>query len=427
MPASMRPFHSPSATFRIAFLVTLVILCGARPARAADVEATPRLDQPAQPFRAPYVPASDDEVLQDVPKATDPNVTTIRKLRAQLDRRPHDLDTANALAKAYIDFGRQVGDAHYVGYAEAVLGPWLAQKTPPVTSLVLYAVILQYRHQFSPARDQLKRALALDPANGQAWLTLATLDMVQGDYDTAARDCQQVGRGSGTEIGLACSANLLSYLGQAKRSVTVLTALGARSQALPPEISAWIEGLLAESAERLGDWPTVEAHYRKALTYAPDDNFLLVAYADFLLDRGRPVEVLKLLADFAQSDTAFLRLVLAQAALKSPDLPRYNWVMGARFEALAQRGDDLFGREQVRFALHAQHDAATALDLAQQNWKVQRAPWDIRVFLEAALAAGQPAAAQPVLAFLDRTKLEDPIIEPMARELRARLKGAPKP
>ena len=245
--------------------------------------------------------------------------------------------------------------------------------------------------------------------------------MVQGDYDTAARDCRQVARFSGTVVGLACTANLASYLGQAKRSVATLSALDAQSQGLPPTISAWIEGLLAESAERLGDWPTVEAHYRKALTYAPDDNFLLVAYADFLLDRGRPREVLTLLADFAQSDTAFLRLVLAQAALKSPDLARYNWVMAARFEALAQRGDDLFGREQVRFALHGQHDAASALDLAVQNWKVQRAPWDIRVFLEAALAADQPAAALPALDFLDRTKLEDPIIEPMARELRARL------
>ena len=442
MPASMNAIpssvnqvrHRPPGALAIrgssvaaALLVAVTLLGHAGPAGSIETRATvDTLPPPAPPFRAPFVPTADDEVLQDVPKAADPNIATIRTLRAQLDRKPRDLDTANALAKAYIDFGRQVGDAHYVGYAEAVLAPWLAQKTPPVTSLVLYAVILQYRHQFAPARDQLKRAIAMDATNGQAWLTLATLDMVQGDYETAARDCQQVGRGSGTVVGLGCSANLISYLGQAKRSIAVLTTLASRGQGLPPAISAWIEGLLAESAERIGDWPTVEAHYRKALTFAPDDNFLLVAYADFLLDRGRPAEVLQLLQDFAQSDTAFLRLVLAQAALKNPDLPRYAWVMAARFEALAQRGDDLFGREQVRFALHGQRDAATALDLAQQNWKVQRAPWDIRVFLEAALAANQPAAALPALEFLDRTKLEDPVIEPLARELRARLAKAPK-
>jgi len=404
---------------RSAVLLTLLAVV-----EVAHSATAPPLAPPAQPFRAPYQPTADDELIQEVPKASDPDVAAIRRLRVRLDAEPRDIDVADALATAYIDFGREVGDAHYVGYAEAVLGPWLAQKTPPATTLVLYATILQYRHQFGPAREQLKRAIAIDANNAQAWLTLATLDMVQGDYTTAGSDCAQVGRRGDPVIGLICSANLISYLGQARRSVATLTTIGARG--LPTSIAAWVEGLLAESAERLGDWPTVEAHYRKALAYAPNDNFLLVAYADFLLDRGRAAEVPSLLADSAQSDTAFLRLVLAAAALNSPDLPRYNWVMSARFAALAERGDDLFGREQVRFALHAQHDAATALDLAEQNWKVQRAPWDARVFLEAALAADQPAAALPVLDFLDRTQLEDPIIEPLARTLRARI-GAKAP
>ncbi len=378
---------------------------------------------PDAPFRAPFVPASDAEVVQQVPKASDPAVALIVDRRRKLDADPRGLAAANELAEAYIEFGRQLGDAHYVGYAEAVLAPWLAQKAPPPSTLILYATILQYRHLFPAARTQLQRALSADPNNAQAWLTLATLDMVQGDYPAAAGDCARLTRGDPV-IGIVCSANILAYTGQAKRSVATLTAIDARPQGLPPSLAAWIEGLLAEGAERLGDWPTVEAHYRKALAYAPKDNFLLVAYADFLLDRGRASEVPALLAEAAQSDTAFLRLVLAQAALKSPDLPRYVWVMSARFEALAQRGEDLFGREQVRFALHAQNDPATALDLARQNWKVQRAPWDVRVYLEAALAARQPAAAAPVLEFLDRTKLEDPIIEPIARELRAQLAKA---
>ena len=36
---------------------------------------------------------------------------------------------------------------------------------------------------------------------------------------------------------------------------------------------------------------------------------------------------------------------------------------------------------------------------AERNWEVQRAPWDARVFLEAAQAARQPQAAAPALAF----------------------------
>jgi hypothetical protein len=53
---------------------------------------------------------------------------------------------------------------------------------------------------------------------------------------------------------------------------------------------------------------------------------------------------------------------------------------------------------------------------------VQRAPWDGRRVLAAALAAKQPQAAAPVLEFIKKTKLEDPILDPMLKELQAQLK-----
>ncbi len=377
----------------------------------------------AVPYRAPYLPGADTEILQQVPAASDPKVGEMGLLRAQLNANPTDLRTADQLARVYIDFGRQLGDAHYAGYAEAVIAPWLAKQPPPGVVLVLQATILQFRHQFSGARELLKQALRQDPRNAQAWLTLATLDMVQGDYNAAKDDCVHVARDGGFVLGIACSGNLRSYLGQAQQSIALLTQIEGDAPNLSASFKAWVQGLLAESAERLGDWAQAEAHYRKALTYTPEDNFLLVAYADFLLDRNRPEQALDLLVDHSQSDTAFLRVALAQAALGSPDLPRYTWIMAARFAALTQRGSDYYGREQVRFALHLQHDAQEALELAQRNWQMQRAPWDARVFLEAAQAANQPHAAAPVLTFLEQTKLQDPIIEPLARQLRAQLKS----
>jgi tetratricopeptide (TPR) repeat protein len=298
----------------------------------------------------------------------------------------------------------------------------------------------------------------LDPGNAQAWLTLATLDMVQGDYAAAGRDCVKVSAGAGMEWGLACSASLRAYRGQARQSLALLDQIETGSERRdahgptgddahgpaehdahrstgddaggpaehdargPAGYRAWTLGLGAEAAERLGAWSTAEDHYRRALALKPEDNFLLVAYADFLLDRGRPREVLTLLGAHAQSDTAFLRLALAKAALHDPDAPRYAWIMAARFEALRLRGSDFFGREQARFALELQHDSAAALELARQNWTQQREPWDTRLLLAAALAAGQPEAAAEALAFVQTNQLEDPIIGGLAQELRTRLK-----
>jgi tetratricopeptide (TPR) repeat protein len=377
--------------------------------------------EPSAPYRAPFVPQSDAESLQQVPSISDPAVAQIRRLQAARDAAPQDLSSALALANAYVDYSRQVGDAHYAGYAEAVIAPWMKSMPRPVDVLVTQATILQYRHQFDAARGLLQEVLRRDPRQGQAWLTLATLDMVQGDYSAASHDCAQVAGNAGVEWALACGGSLRSYIGQGTQSLAMLRQAEAAGIKAAAGYQAWVQGLIAETAERLGDWPLAEQHYRHALQLLPRDNFLLVAYADFLLDRGRPAEVLPLLATQSQSDTAFLRLALAQAALGSPDAGRYTWIMAARFEALTLRGSDFFGREQARFALQLQHDPATALDMATRNWQQQRAPLDSRVLLEAALAADQPQAAAAALEFLQKTHLQDATVTPLVAQLRERL------
>lgn len=417
------PAGCPTRSLAIGLAAALFLESGMGSA-AGQVSAAASRTSPDAAFRAAYVPERDDEALQQVPAASNPAVRRMSALRSRLAAEPSNLRLATDLARTYVDFGREIGDAHYAGYAEAVLAPWMARADPPVNVMVIQATILQFRHEFSAARTLLKQALRRDAKDAQARLTLATLDMVQGDYAAAASGCAQVGRNGQIFLGTACTASVYSYTGHARESVTLLTALAGQSATLSPSLSAWLNGLLAESCERLGDWAGAEAHYRKALTYAPNDNFLLVAYADLLLDRERPAQVLTLLADFSQSDTAYLRLALAHAALKSPEAPRYAWTMGARFDAHAQRGSDYFGREQVRFALRLQHDPRLALSLAQKNWEVQRAPWDVRVLLEAAQAARDSQAAAPVIAFVRETRLEDPVIEALVRELEPRTKVA---
>jgi len=415
----------PSGPRTAALGVGIIAIALAGRALSAElVQATP----PEAPYRAPYLPSDDDTDLQDVPSRQNPPVLAMLERRKALDAAPRSLAAALALADAFIDFGREIGDAHYAGYAEAVIAPWVELPQPPAEALLRQATILQYRHQFAEARLLLSRTIHLDPNNAQAWLTLATLDMVQGDYAAAGRDCSTVSASARVEWGIACAASLRSYRGQARQSLALLDQIegsaGRQAAAAPAAYRAWICGLSAEAAERLGAWTRAEEQYRKALELEPGDNFLLVAYADLLLDRGRPREVLALLGAHSQSDTAFLRLALAKAALRDPDAPRYVWIMAARFEALRMRGSDFFGREQARFALELQHDPAAALELARQNWTQQREPWDTRLLLAAALAAGQPQAAAEALAFVENNRLEDPVIGTLAQELKARLLAA---
>jgi hypothetical protein len=154
------------------------------------------------------------------------------------------------------------------------------------------------------------------------------------------------------------------------------------------------------------------------LQLTPGDNFLIADYADFLLDQGRAREALELTRPYAQSDTSFLRQVLAEAMLKLPQADTDIATMASRFRDLEQRGDSrLYAREEARFVLELQHDPARALRLAQANWAYQRAPQDVRILLQAALAAGRPAAARDVLDFIARTQLDDPTIKALAAQV----------
>jgi hypothetical protein len=82
------------------------------------------------------------------------------------------------------------------------------------------------------------------------------------------------------------------------------------------------------------------------------------------------------------------------------------------------RGERLHLGEEARFAL-AFGDAAEALALAAENFSLQREPRDARVLLEAALAARDRAAAQPALALLERSRLEDARLHALAARVRA--------
>lgn len=375
----------------------------------------------------PYIPKSPQVVLQHVPNSSDPRVRRFQQLRSQLNRAPRDLQRALSLAKAYLDYGRSTGDARYVGRAMAVIEPWLRARPLPIPVQLMHATLLQTRHQFKDSRAELNTLLKRDPGNAQAWLTLATVAMVQADYPAANDACVHLAQVGGNFYGLLCTAQLRSLRGQAQQAYTLLTMIEQPSPHEPADFKAYIEGLLAEAAMRLGKDEEADAHFRAALQWAPGDNFLLADYADFLLDRNRPKEVITLLADYGQSDTSFLRTVFAEAALHDPNAGRDAAEMQARFAAMEQRGSTLYQREHAEFVLRIRHNPAAALKLAKQNWNVQRAPQDMRICLQAALAADRPQAAKPVLALLAQSHLQDAVIEQLTKQASLAMQQPPLP
>jgi hypothetical protein len=82
-----------------------------------------------------------------------------------------------------------------------------------------------------------------------------------------------------------------------------------------------------------------------------------------------------------------------------------------RFASAALRGDRSHEREQARFALHVQNNATAALPLAQENWQTQKEPADLRILLEAAIAAKDTKIIGEVRNWIVQNKLQDAALE----------------
>jgi len=357
---------------------------------------------------APFVPESDGQVVERLPfSPSDPGMRELRALRGQLTRAPDNLPLATRVAQDYLELGRVSGDPRYAGYAEAALAPWWHLDHAPQEVLVLRATLRQRMHQFDAALADLATVLNANPRNAQARLTRATVRQVQAEYDGAREDCRALQNLTQELVWTACLASVNGATGQLLDSYKQLRGALERSRNGQLGVHSWVVTSLAEMAARAGMTQEAEAHFRAALAREPTDFYLLGAYADFLLDRDRSPEVLSLLRDQTRADPLLLRYALALQAQHSKELPAQVEQLRDRFEASRLRGDRVHLREEARFTLHLLNAPIEALKLAQENWQVQKEPADVRILLEAALAAGDAAAFDAAKEWLKNSRLED--------------------
>lgn len=366
---------------------------------------------------APYLPASGTQVIETLPRRGDPVQQELRRLRAQLNAQPNDVALATTLARRYIALGRSETDPRYLGYAQAALAPWWKQAAPPPPVRLLRATLLQSTHQFPAALADLQGVLAVEPQNAQAWLTLATVQTVQGDYANATSSCARLSSLANELITVTCVAQVGGITGRALQSEQLLALTLERSGTTTPELQVWVLTLLAEMAQRRDAVTLAETRFQRALALDPHDSYLLGAYCDFLLDQKRPSRVEALLADQTRIDALLLRRALAlQQQGKTAPLAADVAELAARFDAAMLRGDTVHQREQARFEL-LRRDTAKALTLARKNWAVQKEPADMRIYLDAALQARDREAAQPVIDWIAKHKTEDAAAAKLVRQL----------
>ena len=355
----------------------------------------------------------DSEVLERLPlRAGDSGARELAVLRARMMAAPADPEPAVQLAQSYFDLAMARGDPRYVGYAEAVVARFA--EPLPASLRSIRGLLRQYRHDFAGALDDFAGAIALDPDLAAAHAWRAAIYLVQANYAAAQQECDALQRlGRSTLLG-GCIGLVQAYGGRLEGAYRSLRQ--ALETSRDTENRLWLLTRMGEVAAWRGQPAQAERHYREALSLGRDDGYLLAAWSDFLLDMNRPADVLVALAGWEASDSLLLRLAEAEAALKLPGAARLVRLLEDRFAAAKQRGDTTHRAEEARYRLRLRDEPQEALRLAAENYAVQREPRDARILLEAAIAAQDAAAAQPVRDWLRTSGFEDERLRRLGRE-----------
>jgi tetratricopeptide (TPR) repeat protein len=339
----------------------------------------------------PFVPSSENAVLAELSAGTRfADVSARRLARARVD-------VAIPLAQFYIQQSRISGDLRFLGYAEAVLAPWIKTSPALPVVLVLQATLQQSRHEFTASLATLDRALAARPNDPQALLIRATVLRVLGRYAEAGLACEQFSHRVEPRLGALCTQSLRGLTGGLESAYEALTQMS--SQGWLNSEKSWLYSELGEMAVRLGRDDEAQQWFQRDLNLVPTDFYVRAAFADSLLRQHRPADVLVLLKGQESFEPLLLRIAIAQKRLGDPGLALSSARLRTAFAAELQRGEAVHRREQARFLLEIEDQPTLSLGAALENWTVQREPDDVLVLVNAAKAAGSPDAAEPALEF----------------------------
>ncbi len=369
-------------------------------------------------FADPYIPADNNEVLETLPRELLSSRDELTTLRRRLANDPKNPELAAVVASLYLQLGKRESDPRFNGYAQAAIRPWWDDASPPAEILKLRAKLKERDHQYDEALVDLALHLQTQSQDVQAWIELANIYWVQGKYTEARQACDNLSKFAEPIETIICSVPILAVTGKADEAYASLTEILPTVRERWPAAVQWIVTQQAEIAQSLGRDEQAEGHYHEGLAGNPKDFYLLRAYADFLLDRGRNEEVLSLLREHT-GDTGILLLAAIAARRSGQESLAAEWQtqLKSRFDETRLRGDLPHGKFEARYELELVNDPQQALEVAAANWQLQKAPRDTRNLLEAAIAAKDHAAAQLALEFLEENRTQDVVLQKLSRQL----------
>ncbi|WP_144778493.1 tetratricopeptide repeat protein [Marinobacter maritimus] len=308
------------------------------------------------------------------------------------DSAPSSPETMAREIQRLISEARRSGDPRFLGYAERLFNQQASQElNDPL--LVLRATLAQSLHRFDAARQDLNTVLDRSDApaqRAQALLTLANIEMVQGQYDRARPLCEQLTTEYPGLIASSCHAQVAARTGSAKVAYDELATATRSLSNVSIQGFLWAQGTLGDIAAQLGQG-SAAGHWQQVLSQDPDDLYTRAQLADWYLQNENPRQALVVTEGYEAVDSLAVIRAIALHRVNHPDAAALASRLRERFDEALWRGSMLHQRDLSRFELDIEQRPDAALQYAMANWTSQREPLDTRLALRAALAAQDEA------------------------------------
>lgn len=335
------------------------------------------------------------------------NQLRLDELTTQLNNNPEDAQAAVAFARFAAIQARRLGDTTLLRRAGESLAPWESVENPPISVLLVRANIKQIDHRFDAALDDLNQAIRRNPINPQARLSRAFILSTIGDADSAAADCAALRANISIYIRETCHARVNGLVGEIGEAGARMEALLGAVQPASPAERLFALSVAADIAERQGAPAVAEMRYQEMLSIDNASVYARAAYADFLITQERLAEARGILGDAPHTEALLLLRVLAAGHTSDTVANSAARELSLRMAVDRAEGDFSHAREYARFALDHMNDAELALEMAQENWRVQKEPVDARILVRSAIAADALNIIEEIRILTAKTGLQD--------------------
>lgn len=368
-----------------------------------------------------FVPEREDFVVETLPwaivslskeLAESRSITTDNRIDSTLSDAQLAEVEKQALAAYRIAVSTQEQRAY--GHTLAILKRWPEQEEKTITIHILLASVLQHEHQFNEALSHLDAALIADSKNAQAWLMRAQINLVIADYYSARENCNVLSTLVQPAVSTNCFAQVDALTGNAQSSLALLEDVLDKNRDLSRQDYAELFTSAAGIAHRLGRADDAMRYYNAAWQISPDQPYVLVHYAQLLLEQSRFADAISLFASRDERALPDEQKILYTRALIMSEVPvniahasRLKESLEESFDAAFKRQEALPNKAYAQYALYIGKQPQEALIAARANWSLQKEPSDTLLLALAAQENDSQAVLTVLARWVDAHRTED--------------------